>query len=111
MRGTYAVSLRRACGLMQIGMSSFYYKAKPADDGTLRDALKEAAVKRKRWGYRMLTAALRRAGFIDNHKRIYRVYREEGSRFRFAGNAKRQCGGARSPNPPATTTTGGRWTS
>jgi len=77
VRRTYAVSLRRACGLMQIGMSSFYYEAKPIDDGRLREALKKAAAKRRRWGYRMLAAALRRESFTDNHKRIYRVYREE----------------------------------
>lgn len=75
---SYAVSLRRACGLMQIGMSSFYYESKPRDDEALRAALKEKAAKRRRWGYRMLTEALRRDGFTDNHKRIYRVYREEG---------------------------------
>ncbi len=69
------MSLRRACGLMQIGMSSFYYESKPRDDEALRAALKEKAAKRRRWGYRMLTEALRRDGFSDNHKRIYR---EEG---------------------------------
>jgi len=78
LKETYAVSLRRACGLMQIGTSSFYYKPKPRNDEALRAALKEAAKKRRRWGYRMLTMKLRREGFADNHKRIYRVYREEG---------------------------------
>ena len=72
------MSLRRACGLMKISMSSFYYKPKPRNDEALRAALKEAAAKRRRWGYRMLTLKLRRDGFIDNHKRVYRVYREEG---------------------------------
>ncbi len=40
-------------------------------------ALKDLAARRRRWGYRMLMVALRRQGFGDNHKRIYRVYREE----------------------------------
>lgn len=73
----HAVSLRRACGLMQISMSSYYYKPKPRNDGALRTALKKAAAKRRRWGYRMLTIKLQRDGFTDNHKRIYRIYREE----------------------------------
>lgn len=73
----HEISLRRACGLMEINMSSFYYKPKPRNDEALRAALKEAAAKRRRWGYRMLTIKLRRDGFTDNHKRIYRVYREE----------------------------------
>lgn len=77
-RETFSMSLRRACGLMQISMSSYYYKPKPRNDEALRAALKEAATKRRRWGYRMLAMKLRREGFTDNHKRIYRVYREEG---------------------------------
>ena len=32
LKETYAVSLLRACGLMQIGTSSFYYKPKPLND-------------------------------------------------------------------------------
>jgi putative transposase len=72
------MSLRRACGLMKISMSSFYYKPKLRNDEALRAALKKTAAKRRRWGYRMLTIKLRREGFTDNHKRIYRVYREEG---------------------------------
>lgn len=39
--------------------------------------MKEAAAKRRRWGYRMLAVLMRRQGFKDNLKRIHRVYREE----------------------------------
>lgn len=77
LQESFKVSLRRACGLIQIGPSSFYYRAEPRCDRALRGALREAAAKRRRWGYRMLTEVLRRSGFEDNHKRIYRVYREE----------------------------------
>ena len=78
LRDSYAVSLRRACGLLEMRTSSYYYKHKEPNDERLREALKEAATRRRRWGYRMLTVVLRRQGFCDNHKRIYRVYREEG---------------------------------
>jgi len=40
--------------------------------------LREAAARRRRWGYRRLLVLLRREGFKDNHKRVYRIYREEG---------------------------------
>lgn len=73
----FPISLRRACGLMQIQMSSYYYRHQPRPDGALRAALKEAAAKRRRWGYRMLAVLMERQGFKDNIKRIYRVYREE----------------------------------
>lgn len=77
-RDRYGVSLRRACGLIRIGSSSFYYEPDRRSDAGLREALRSAAAKRRRWGYRMLTELLRRNGFEDNHKRIYRIYREEG---------------------------------
>ena len=77
MKG-YSGSLRRACRLLELNTSSYYYQTKPSNDEALRKALKELASRRRRWGYRMLTCALRRKGFSDNHKRIYRIYREEG---------------------------------
>jgi putative transposase len=40
--------------------------------------LKELAAKRMRFGYRRLTAMLTREGIAANHKRVYRLYREEG---------------------------------
>lgn len=73
----FPISLRRACGLMRIQMSSYYYQHRPRPDEALRAALKEAAAKRRRWGYRMLAVLMERQGFKDNLKRIYRVYREE----------------------------------
>jgi putative transposase len=77
-RETHGVSRAQACGLVDLARSSYYYKAKDRGDGPLREALKKAAAKRRRWGYRRLTVVLRRAGWTDNHKRIYRVYREAG---------------------------------
>lgn len=51
LKESYAVSLRRACGLLQIQVSSYYYQATPREDAGLRAALKELAAKRRRWGY------------------------------------------------------------
>jgi putative transposase len=47
-------------------------------DATLRTRLKELAAKRMRFGYRRPTAMLTREGMPANHKRVYRLYREEG---------------------------------
>jgi len=77
-REVHPVSLTRACGLMQLSRSSYRYQAGDRDDDRLREELKEFARKRRRWGYRRLIVLLRREGCTDNHKRVFRVYQEEG---------------------------------
>ena len=76
------ISITRACGLVDLERSSYYYRVHGRDDDLLRNALKEAAASHRRWGYRFLLVVLRREGFRDNHKRVYRVYREEGLQVR-----------------------------
>jgi putative transposase len=44
----------------------------------LRQRLRELAAERRRYGYRRLRVLLRREGRVVNHKRVYRLYREEG---------------------------------
>lgn len=78
----HKLSTVRSCGLVGIERSSFYYQAVRNDDGPLRQALHEAAAEHRRWGYRFLMTVLRREGFTDNHKRVYRIYREEGLQIR-----------------------------
>ena len=46
-------------------------------DMSLRARLKELAAKRMRFGYRRPTAMLVREGAAVNHKRVYRLYRQE----------------------------------
>lgn len=44
----------------------------------LRARLRQLAEERVRWGYRRLHVLLEREGTKANHKRIYRLYRDEG---------------------------------
>src|SRR5262249_39821908 len=44
----------------------------------LRIRIKDLAAVRVRYGYRRLHVLLRREGWAVNHKRIYRLYNEEG---------------------------------
>jgi len=72
------MSERHACRLMGLGRSTHRYRARKGErDGALRTRLKELATKRMRFGYRRLTAMLLREGMAVNHKRVYRLYREE----------------------------------
>jgi len=75
----YALSERHACRLLGLARSTHRYRARrPERDIALRTRLKELAAKRMRFGYRRLTAMLVREGMVANHKRVYRLYREEG---------------------------------
>lgn len=78
VREKYAISARRACGLFNLWESSLYYKQSRRDDKALREALTSHAANNQGWGYRGLMDWLVRDGFNDNHKRVYRVYSEEG---------------------------------
>jgi putative transposase len=72
------LSERRACGLVQIDRGSARYRPRRSDDGALRRQLRELALERRRFGYRRLHVLLVREGWAVNHKRVYRIYREEG---------------------------------
>lgn len=73
----YEISERRACRLMLLHRSMYYYRSRKKDDRALRLRLKELAYARPRCGYRRLTTLLQREGWLVNHKRVHRTYREE----------------------------------
>lgn len=77
---SFGLSIRRACSLIGIWRTSFTYKSKEKnpDEAVIRARLKEHAQKRRRFGCPRLHVMLRRDGFIINHKRTERIYKEEG---------------------------------
>jgi len=64
----------RACKLLSLTRSQFYYRSKK-DDKDVIEALQELAFKHPSYGFRKLFAYLRRSGKAWNHKRVYRVYK------------------------------------
>jgi putative transposase len=83
------LSQRRACGL--IGITRRGFRLMPGEDRNrlLRQRLRELAEERRRWGCPMLYLLLRREGFKANHKRVERLYREEGLSLRRRRRRKR----------------------
>ena len=51
---------------------------RPPYNADVREAMKEIAGKRRRFGYRRIGVLLERKGYAMNHKKLYRLYREEG---------------------------------
>src|SRR5258708_31788989 len=86
---THELSQRRACGL--IGITRRGLKRAPAEDlkRGLRQRLRELAEERRRWGCPLLYLMLRREGWRANHKRVERLYREEGLSLRRRRRRKR----------------------
>ena len=77
-RTGFRISERRACHLVGVARSSYRYRSQAADQTALRIRLRDLAATRVRYGYRRLHILLRREGWRINHKRVYRLYREEG---------------------------------
>jgi putative transposase len=84
LREEVELSERHACGLIGLPRGSWRYRRRRQDDAALRSRLRELAGERPRFGYRRLHRMLRRekengaAKWVVNHKRVYRLYREEG---------------------------------
>lgn len=75
---TYQISQRRAGRLFRIGLSSLRYRSRRSPDTRVRERLRALAAERPRFGYRRLGVLLEREGLLVNHKRVHRVYRQEG---------------------------------
>ena len=74
----FPTSARRACRLVQLSRSRWQYRSRRGDDAPLRARLRELAAAKPRWGYQQLHVLLRREGIVVNHKKVLRLYREEG---------------------------------
>jgi putative transposase len=65
----------RACKLISLPRSQYYYKSLK-DDTAVIDALHKLSADHPTYGFRKLFAYLRRDGHDWNHKKVYRVYRQ-----------------------------------
>lgn len=88
----HGLSERRACRLTRLDRSTFQYRKRVDSDDGLRRRLRELAGERRRFGYRRLGILLAREGFKVNHKKLYRLYREEGLAVRRRRGRKRALG-------------------
>ncbi len=75
------MTVERMCTLAKVSRTGFYRR--PADapradrDMALRDAQQRIALEFPSYGWRRMTVELRRRGWAVNHKRVYRLMRED----------------------------------
>jgi putative transposase len=77
-----SLSIERMCQLVGVSRAGFYRSLQeemPAEeDMEVRSAIQQIAVEhRRRYGYRRISAELRRRGMLVNHKRVLRIIRED----------------------------------
>ena len=88
----HGLSERRACRLASLDRSTYQYRKQGDGDGALRQRLRVLAGERRRFGYRRLGILLAREGWQVNHKKLFRLYREEGLAVRRRRSRKRALG-------------------
>ena len=104
-------SQRRACNLVGLYAKTYRYQPRRSDDGVLRTRLKDLAALRRRFGYRRLHLLLKREGFCVNHKKLYRIYKEERLTVRKRGAANGLLARVHRSASLKAETNDGRWTS
>jgi len=77
-----SLSIERMCQLAQISRASFYrslQEGQPVEEEMeVRSVIQQIALEhRRRYGYRRISAELRRRGMRVNHKRVARIMRED----------------------------------
>lgn len=97
MMRDYEVSQRRACGLVGVDPKTVR-RERPPDHAEIREEMREIAAARRRFGYRRVGVMLERKGHIMNHKKLYRLYREEGLSVR-RRRGRKPARGSRTPMP------------
>ena len=79
---------------MELNRSTYYWRARPAPDNRqLRGRIEGLVQRNSGYGYRRITAQLRREGWVVNHKKVARMMREQGWQCRRVRRGK--------PNPSA----------
>ena len=78
----YKVSVRRATHAILLHRSVWYYKSQRKSDMAERMRIKEIANTRIRYGYRRIYTLMQREGWHINHKKVQRIYGEEGLNLR-----------------------------
>ncbi|HBC8114612.1 TPA: IS3 family transposase [Raoultella planticola] len=99
LQARYGASERQVFFALRVSRSSFRYRSVAADDSALRLRIRKITETRGHYGYRRVHVMLRREGWRDNHKRIYRLYSEQGLSLRLKRPRRNKSAQRRQPQP------------
>lgn len=71
------LSQSRSCRLVKLDVSTYRYKSVRKDDSELREKIRFLANEHKRYGWKRIFRTLKEKGETSNHKKVYRIYKEE----------------------------------
>jgi putative transposase len=95
----HGLSQRRASSLIECNRTTARYISRRSDDIALRARLRELAQDNPALGYRMLCGFVRLEGWPVNHKKVYRLYRDQGLQLRRQGRKRLKSEGRGLPQP------------
>ena len=78
MRQKFGTSVWRTSAVLGIARSTLGYKTNKKDDDDQRLAVIRLAKQYGRYGYRKICESLEIEGLLINHKKVERIWREEG---------------------------------
>jgi putative transposase len=93
----FGASERQALRMVGMSASLFRYRSTAREAGALRLRIKEITDTRVHYGYRRVHVLLRREGYQDNVKRVYRLYREAGLSLRLKRPRRNKAAKGRQP--------------
>ena len=102
LRQAWGSSERHGCEVTGFVRSVIRYRPRRGGDEALREQVRALASRLPRAGYRTLHDQLAKVGVEVNHKRVYRLYREEGLAVRRRSRKHRAVG----PRQPLVAATG-----
>jgi len=93
----FGCSQRNALRVVKMSASTYLYKPVKNDDQALTMRIKDITATRVHYGYRRVHVLLRREGYLDNVKRVYRLYRQEGLSLRLKRPRRNKAAKLRQP--------------
>ena len=101
VQASHGVSERSGCKVLGVDLWSIRYVSHGPDQSPLILRIRDLAARRTRYGSFRIYILLRRGGWFVTHKRVYRLYRQDGMSLRLKGPRRNVSAANRDRQPAA----------